>query len=734
MNKQISKTSHNSRREFLKNASGALFYFSIPVGLSPLTSCEEGQSKENSLQAENKSLGQPLNVWVQIHDNDQITIFNPTNEMGQGSMTALAVIVAEELDADWSKVKVEYTPIDPDIFGSQGWGGNKIMMTVGSRTVNTYFDMLRQAGAQARFVLLNNVANHWGVHVNELVTEPNKVIHPKTKKEISYGEIASFMKPLEDIPNIPEDQLKDPKNFRLIGQLVERIDIPAKVDGSAMYAMDIQVPDMVYGVIARSPVHGSKPELINEKAIRSMAGIVEIAKLEHGIGVIATSIEQAIKAKDKLQIKWSEGAKAESHNSKEAYAEYEKIATDSSFKGEYIVNKGDVESSFKSATKTYKIDYKNDYVCHAQMEPLNAIVSLAKDQSSVEVWVGTQAPGFNRLAIAKVLEIDESKVTIHRQYLGGGFGRRSNPDWILETVELAKFAKKPVKLIWSREDDIQYGMFRPISLQRMQASVGKSGKITAWKHTIVGTGGGLLSSGAETHNYTFPNQKIELRNIDAGIRTKHWRAVGHGPNKFAIEAFIDEIATDQGINPLDFRLELMKDYPRAQKVLQTAAEMSNWNTSSPKGRAKGIAFAERSNSLGACVCEISVDQETGIIKVHHIWSALDAGIVVQPDNVIAQMEGGFLMGMSSVLKESITIKNGVVQESNFHDYQILRMNEIPESIEVKIIPSSEKPTGVGESAVPLIGGAIANAFASLTGKKIRHLPFTPKKVLSILNN
>ena len=519
----------------------------------------------------------------------------------------------------------------------------------------------------------------------------------------------------------------------MIGKIIQRIDIPAKVDGSATYAMDIQVPGMVYGVITRSPVHGSKPELINEKEIRSMEGVIEIVMLKHGVGVITTSIEQAFKAKGKLQIKWSKGAKAENHNSEEIYAEYEKVAADSSYKGEYIVNKGDTEKSLNNAAKTYEIDYKNDYICHVQMEPLNAIVSLAADQASVEVWVGTQAPGFNRSAIAKVLGIDESKVTIHRQYLGGGFGRRSNPDWILETIELAKVAKKPVKLIWSREDDIQYGMFRPISLQRMQASIDNSGKITAWKHTIVGTGGGLLSSGAETHYYSFPNQKIELLNVDAGIRTKHWRAVGHGPNKFAIEAFIDEIAADQGIDPLDIRMELMKDYPRAQKVLKTAVEMSNWKNPSPKGRAKGLAFAERSNSLGACVCEISVDRNTGRIKVHHIWSALDAGIVVQPDNVIAQMEGGFLMGLSSVLKESITIKNGVVQESNFHDYPILRMNEIPESIEVKIIPSMEKPTGVGESSVPLIGGAIANAFARLTGKQIRHLPFTGDKVLKILN-
>ena len=266
----------------------------------------------------------------------------------------------------------------------------------------------------------------------------------------------------------------------------------------------------------------------------------------------------------------------------------------------------------------------------------------------------------------------------------------------------------------------------------MQASVDKAGNISAWWHIIAGTGSRLLASGANTDYYTFPNQRIEVRNVDHGIRTKHWRAVGHGPNKFAIEAFIDEIAADQKVDPFDFRMRLMKDFPRAQTVLKTVAEMANWGSPLPEGRAKGLAFAERSGSLGACVCEISLDRASGKIKVHHIWASLDAGVVVQPDNVIAQMEGGLIMGLSSIMMERISFKNGVVQQSNFHDYPILRMADTPESIEVKIIPSTESPTGIGESAIPIIGGAVANAFGNLTGKRLRHLPFTTDKVKAVL--
>ena len=678
-----------------------------------------------------------VTAWVQLDTNGQVTIYNPAAEMGQGSMTALAVLIAEEMDADWSRVKIDQSPVEPDIYG-KGWGRSRKaggrMITVGSNTVSGYYNILRHAGAQVRYVLLDSVSKEWGVPVTELTTEPGWVVHESSDRKVSYGEVATFVNVPEEIPEIPEKDLKRPDQFRLIGKNIPRFDIPGKVDGSAAYAMDIMLPGMLYAVISRSPVHGSKPTLTNEDAIRSMAGVIDLVTLDHGIGVIAESIGTALQAKSSLQISWSQGAKAAEHNSASAYADYQQMAGSNSFQGDRVTDEGDTKSALKTAAKTYSADYTNDYVYHAQMEPLNAVVSVAEDGNSAEVWAGTQAPGGARTDAASALGLDISKVKFNCCYLGGGFGRRSLSDFVTEAAVLAKTIKKPLKLIWTREDDIQYGAFRPMSLQRMQVGLDQQGNAIAWQHTIVGTGGRLLSSGASTNHYSFPNQLIELRGIDHGVRTKHWRAVGHGPNKFAIESFIDEIANNQNVDALEFRLKLMKNHPRAQKVIKTAAEMAGWGSLPANGRAKGIAFAERSGSLAAGVCEISLDESSYKIRVHNIWTALDAGVVVQPDNAIAQMEGAIIFGMSSVLHESISFKNGAVEQSNFHDYPLLRMADAPERIEVKIIESEELPTGIGEAGLPWVGGAIANAFYSLTGKRLRHMPFTPNQVEQVLNS
>lgn len=709
-----------ARRKFIATLGGGIVFAMTAWKLAPDILLDEN---EKQIKTNSDFEGQKVTVWVQIHEDDWITIYNPSSEMGQGSMTALAIIIAEELDADWSKIIIKQSSADSSVYGSGGRGGGR-MMTVGSRTVMSYFNSLRQAGAQARYVLLSSAADSLGVSINELTTQPNKVLHKASNRIMSYGEIAKIIKPLDKIPEIPEDKLKKPNEFRLIGKIGKRFDIPSKCNGSAQYAIDIKVPNMVYGIISRSPVYGAKPTLLNESEILNTPGIISIVELDHGIGLIAETLELTLETKPRLQIDWSKGNTADNFNSVDAYNSYPEVAGRPTSNG----------NAPQSAIKRYTSDYKNDFVYHAQQEPLNAVVSVSEDGQSAEAWVGTQAPASGRNTIARELGIKPSKVNFHRTYLGGGFGRRASSDWILETTKLAKNVKRPVKLIWTREDDLQYGMFRPQSLQRMHASIDNSNNIVSWKHIIIGTGNRLMGTGAQTQYYNIPNQHIEVRNINHGVRTKHWRAVGHGPNKFAIESFIDEIATDLNIDALDFRLNLMKDFPRAQNVLQNVADMANWRTPTANGRAKGIAFAERSSSLAACVCELSVDKKSGKIAVHKIWATLDAGIVVQPDNAIAQMEGGILMGMSSILKERITFKNGKVEQSNFHDYTILRIDEVPDVLEVKIIESKEKPTGIGESGVPIIGGAIANAFAKLTGKRLKHLPFTPDKVMSVINS
>lgn len=713
-----------SRRHFLATAGSITFVVTAGAFVPRLF---EGKDGEGSTE-ENR-----ITAWVRLDMDGRITIFNPAAEMGQGSMTALAVIIAEEMDADWANVHIEFSPIEPSVYGLQ-WGGKLggPMITVGSRTVRGYYKALRHAGAQARYVLLQNAAEKWGVPQAELTTEPSVVIHPSSSRKMSYGEIAAFAKAPDKLPDIPEEQWKKPKQFRLIGHSVPRFDIPAKVDGSAKYSMDVQVPGMVYGAIARSPVNGSKPELLNEKDVRETEGLIDIVQLGHGIGVIAETFEQALKAKKELQIRWSQGAKAENYDSQEAFTLYQKTAHDDSIRGDVVADSGDVDRAMKAAHRTYDLEYRNDFSYHAQMEPLNAVVSVAADGQSAEAWVGSQAPDTARRTVAETLKIDFSQVKLHPCYLGGGFGRRSMADYVEEATILSAQVRRPVKLIWTREDDVQYGAFRPIFLHRLQAGVDQEGNLTAWNHVIVGTGGGLLDSGAQPDYYTIPNQHIEVRKIDEGVRTKHWRSVAHGPNKFAIETFIDEIAAGQGIDPYEYRRRLMKDHPRQWKVLEEAARIANWGTPEKVGRARGMAFIERSGAYTAGVAEISLDRDSGQIRVHQVWAALDAGVVVQPDNAIAQMEGGIVMGISNVLNESITFRNGKVQQSNFHDYPILRIADAPESIEVSIIPSQEAPAGIGEASLPLMGGAIANAFLKLTGKPLRHMPFTAERVLEVL--
>ncbi|UWX54883.1 molybdopterin-dependent oxidoreductase [Maribacter litopenaei] len=674
-----------------------------------------------------------ITAWVRITEDGQITIYNPAAEMGQGSMTALPVIFAEEMDADWSKVNVEFSPQESDIYGSPGWQpGTKLMFTVGSRTTNSYYTVMRNAGAQARHVLLHSAAKHWEVPLEELTTGASEIVHEKSGKKISYGALVPHLTMPETLPDFTEGGLKDPEDFKLIGSQIPRTEIPEKVDGSAEFAIDLRLPDMVYGVLERGALHGAQPTLTNEADILAMEGVQKIVPFDHAIGVVANTLEAALKAKEALDIHWSD-AQATGFNSQDIYPEYAQMAS-APKKGSAVNEVGNVDQAFRTAAKTYEADFKNDYVYHAQMEPLNAVIQVAADGQSAEVWVGSQQGADTKLGIPDLLGIPPEAVNVHLQYLGGGFGRRSMNDFVLECGRLAQeMAPKPVKLLWTREDDVTYGSYRPLTLQRLKLSTDAQGDLTGISHCVVGDGGNLVAGGTRNDHYAIPNQWVEWREASHGVRLKHWRSVGHGPNKFAIEAMIDEVAHDQGMDPISLRRKLMADSPRALATLNKVAEISGWDAPVSEGRAKGVAFVEH-GSLGTGVCEISVDRNTGKINVHHFWIALDAGVVIQPDNVKAQMEGGIIMGLSSVLKEQITIMDGQVQQRNYDDYPLLRMQEVPDSIETVILPSAEHPEGVGETATPMVAGAIANAFLKLTGKRLRHLPFTPERVLEVLNS
>lgn len=716
-----------NRREFLKSSSGVALFIGVSGILPQLVSCSDVKAIEEKLTKHK------LTAWVQLTEDGGITIYNPAAEMGQGSMTSLPLLFAEEMDADWSKVNVEFSPQEAEIYGGKGWApDSKLMFTVGSRTTNSYYETMRKAGAQARHVLMQSAAKHWNVPISELTTSDSFVFHEGTDQKISYGALVPFLIMPEDLPDFTAEQLKQPKDFRLIGKDIPRTEIPAKVNGSAKFAIDIRLPEMVYGVLERGKLHGAKPTLLNETEILAQDGVLKIVAYDYAIGLVASTLEQALKAKSQLKIDWSE-SDASGFNSQEVYEDYEKIAAQRK-KGKVVSETGNIDLAMRNASKTYTADFKNDYVYHAQMEPLNAVIQVAPDLESAKVWVGSQQGFDTKLGVPDVLGIAPEKVNVHLHYLGGGFGRRSMSDFVVECAQMAKeMAPLPVKLIWTREDDVTHGAFRPISLQRLKVCLDTKGQIDGFSHVVIGDGGNLVASGTSNSHYSIPNQFAEWRETSHGIRLKHWRSVGHGPNKFAIESMLDEVALDQQIDPVALRRKLMADSPRALATLEKVVEMCDWNGAVKEGRAKGISFVEH-GSIGTGVCEISVDQTTGKINVHRFWIALDAGVIVQPDNVKAQMEGGIIMGMSSVLKERITIVNGEVQQSNYHDYPLLRMEDVPDSIETELIPSSEIPEGVGETATPMVAGAIANAFLKLTGKKLRHLPFTPDRVLEVLKS
>lgn len=717
-----------SRREFLKTSGGVALFIGISGLLPQMISCKNNKGVQKILEKHE------LTAWVKISEDGQVTIYNPAAEMGQGSMTSLPAIFAEEMDADWSMVNVAFSPQESEIYGSDKWSANnKVMLTAGSMITYGYYSIMRQAGAQARYILMHSAAEHWKVPIGDLNTAPGEVINERDNKRIGYGDLVPYLTMPVSLPEFSEAELKDPKNYRFIGVDRPRVDIPEKVAGTAKFAIDIQLPDMLYGVLERGTIHGARATLHNESEILGLKGVLKLVPFDYGIGIIAETLEQALAAKKLLKITWGE-AGATGFNSQECYEAYGKIASGKSA-GKVITNEGDIENALKSASKSFSIDYKNDYVYHAQMEPLNVVAQVGADGKSAEVWVGTQQGFDSKLGIPDYLGIPAENVKIHLQYLGGGFGRRSMTDFVLEGTGLAReVAPRPVKLIWTREDDVSYGAYRPLTLQRLRASADASGKITGFSHCIVGDGGNLVASGIGIDYYDIPNKYAEWREVSEGIRLKHWRSVGHGPNKFAIECMIDEIATYFKQDPADLRRILLAKSPRALATLEKAISMSDWYSSSPDNRSKGIAFLERSGTLSTGVCEISVDISTGKISVHHFWSASDAGIIIQPDNVKAQMEGGILMGIGSVLKEQITIVNGQVQQSNFNDYEILRMTDIPDSVETALIESREPPRGVGESGTPLVACAIANAFLKLTGKPLRHLPFTPERVLNALNS
>jgi isoquinoline 1-oxidoreductase beta subunit len=722
-----------SRRQLMVGAAGLTFAF-VAKG-APAFAAAPAAAAE----------GKALSPWVSIAADGTISIMAPATEMGQGSGTSLPLILAEELDADWTKVQIVPAPVIEKIYGNPGFG--KMMYTAGSNAVKSYYMPLRTFGAQVRRVLLDNAAKHWSVSVAELTTEPSTVVHAKSNRRIGYGEIAAFAEAPQVAPDIKPSDLKPASRFRLIGKDVLRAELPNKVNGTAKYSIDVQVPGMIYGAVLRSPVEGGTPDTFDEAKVKKIAGVLEIVRLPYGVGVLASTPWAAFDGKAEIEgsIKWNRTGKAWGFDSEKGMQAFAADARNLSIP---VTNdwfkQGDADSALKTAATVLEAEYRCDYAYHAQMEPLNATAAVSPAGDSAEVWCGTQSQTMAIEAVAKALGIPRDKVKLNYMLLGGGFGRRGHRDeeFIVDAVLLSKHAKRPVKVMWTREDDVHNGRLRPITAHYLRAALDSSGKIVGWHQRVAGDRvtpyqdpvryqfakhkDFILMLGVEMRSYDIANQYCGLIYRDTGVRTSSLRGIGFTANKFVAEAFMDEIALKRGIDPVALRLELLKHTPRGQAVVRRVAEMANWGKKRD-GRGMGFAFIDYSDSLVGAVAEISLDRPSGRIKVHNFWCAIDCGRAVQPDNVVAQTESSIVYGLGMALTEMITVEDGAIQQSNFYDYQVMRMKDIPE-MHIEVLSTDNPPTGAGQMATPVVAPAINSAFAAMTGVRLRETPMTPERV------
>jgi isoquinoline 1-oxidoreductase beta subunit len=722
-----------SRRRFLARSAGLTF--GVALGLGGTATLFDALAEDARFQP---------NAWIEIGTDGTITLIAPAAEMGQGAFTSLPMLIAEELDADWSSVRIEQAPAEKE-YGNPLFGGAQV--TGGSRSARGYFTPLRLVGAQARRVLLMNVAERWGVPINELTTKPNLVAHEASGRSISYGEIAKFAKVPAQLPQLTEADLKPQEQWRIIGTDVPRLDVPSKVDGSAQYGIDIYLPNMLYASILRAPVQGEAPEVVDDAAAMQVPGVLKVIILPFGVAVVAPDYWTAQKGKNALKVTWKKGVQAETYDSLKVLDDYASTAKDWNRKGVVALTKGDVDAAFKDAAKMVTADYRAEHVYHAPMEPMNTI-AWVKGDGGVEVWTPTQAPTFVQVAASKAAGTTPDKVQVHSTFLGGGFGRRVEQDVTIDATLLSKSMQRPIKVLWSREDDVRNDKYRPATAQRIEAALDREGKIVGWRWRLVGESilrraqpqrlvdakgvDGPVIEGHETI-YTIPNQYHDWVEDDRGIDVGFWRAVGPGYTLFGIETFMDELAQAAEKDPIAFRLAHLTD-PRAQKVLKAVAEMADWGRKRP-GRGLGVACAYYPG-LWFChvaqVVEVSVNKDTGAIRVHKMWAAVDPGVTISPANVAYQIEGGMVFGTSAALHERITIARGEVEQSNFHDYLLLRSDEAPE-IEVKLLPDQNaRVAGVGEAGLPPAAPAIANAVRALTGAKLRQLPMLPERVMAAM--
>lgn len=705
-----------SRRDFLKSGltlgGGLILGFHLP----------------SFGRAATTSTGSALNAFIRIGTDDSVTIIVNKSEMGQGVYTALPMIVAEELDADWKRVRFEAAPVDPAYNHTQ-WG---IQATGGSTSVRSSWEQLRKAGATARAMLVAAAAESWKVEAKSCRTGGGFVIHRSSGRRLSYGKLASRAARLTPPAAVA---LKNLKGFRLVGKPTRRLDTPDKSNGKALFGIDVRLPGMLTAVVARPPVFGGKAKSFNAAKAKAVAGVRHVVEIERGIAVVADGFWPAKLGRDALEIDWEEGPLADfdSQRQREQYAELARRP------GSAARKEGDVAAAMDRAAKRIEAVYELPYLAHATMEPLNCVADVRQD--SCEIWTGTQFQTVDRNAAATAAGLQPEQVRLHTMFLGGGFGRRAVPNshFVREAAEISKAVKAPVKVIWTREDDIRGGYYRPMWHNRIAAGLDAHGSPIAWSHTIVGQS--ILAEtsfarenvidlssveGAADLPYAIPNLSVELHSPKINIPVLWWRSVGHSHTAFAVESFLDELAHAGGREPYELRRALLANQPRQRAVLELAAQKAQWGRPLPRGRGRGIALHASFGSIVAQVAEVSVSQE-GKVRVHRVVCAIDCGPIVNPDTIKAQMESGIVFGLSAALYGEITFEKGRVKQSNFHDYPLLRIHEMPR-VEVHIVPSTESQGGVGEPGVPPIAPAVANAIFAATGKRIRRLPIRAEEL------
>jgi isoquinoline 1-oxidoreductase beta subunit len=704
-----------SRRDFCKN--GALLGTGLVLGFS-LPGCRK---KEVIPLATGPF---KANAFIQIAPDETITFFINKSEMGQGVYTSLPMLIDEELEVDWQKIRIEAAPVAPEYNHTQ-WGA--LQGTGGSTSIRSTWEQLRTAGASGRTMLIQAAARIWDVEPEACTAEAGRVIHPKGQESLSYGALAGEAAKLQPPKQVP---LKPAADFKIIGKPRLRLDTPAKVNGTAEFGIDVKLPNLLTAVIARPPIFGATLKDFNAEAAKAVPGVREVVAVDSGVAVVAESFWAANLGRDALTVEWDEGPLARLDSGAQG-KEYQVMAQEP---GLIAASRGDAAAALNATAEMIEAVYEMPYLAHATMEPMNCVADVRAD--SCEIRVGTQMQTLDRNAAAEVTGLPPEKITLHTTFLGGGFGRRAVGDshFVREAVQVSKAIQAPVKVVWTREDDIRGGYYRPRAYHALRAALGENNLPAVWQQRIVcqsivkGTPfeAMLLKEGIDhtavegidNLSYAVPNLQVEYHMAPAGVPVLWWRSVGHSFTAFVKECFIDELANAAGQDPLAYRKQLLVEHPRQIALLDLLAEKAGWGKPE-KGTAQGLAIHESFGSIVAQVAEVVV--EDGKIRVPRVVCAVDCGQTVNPDTIVAQMQSGIFFGMAAALHGAITFKNGRVEQSNFHDYPMPRLAEMP-AVEVHIMSSREKPGGIGEPGVPPIAPAIANAIFAATRVRLRTLP------------